>query len=69
MSSPHDTSVGIGLGNQADAAITRGNDLVFVQEYAPGLKCRVNVGRATLQNINNVIECLERLRVHAVDPK
>lgn len=61
-----DTAVGIGIGNQAEAVITKGHDLVFLQEYAPGLSCRVNLGLATTRNIDFVIECLERLKTHAV---
>lgn len=63
----HDVSVGITCGGGADFALTRGNDLVAIQEYSPGLKCRVNFGRMTKKRIEELKGYLDRLAVHAVE--
>jgi hypothetical protein len=62
-----DVSVGIGLGNKVDLAITLGDDLIIRQEYGPGLSHRINLGRCTKQNIDSIKANLDRLRIHARD--
>lgn len=66
-SQPTDPAVFIGCGDGADLAITKANDLVFIQEYAPGLKCRVNLGRATKARIAQIKSHLSMLECHAVE--
>ena len=63
----NDITVAISLGNNADFALTRSNDLIVQQEYSPGLRVRANLGRMTEKRIEELQSYLERLKVHAVE--
>lgn len=67
MASAFDYTVQTPVNNGAEIGVTRSGDLVFRQEYQPGLSTRVNLGKATKTNIDRLRYCLDRLEVHAVE--
>lgn len=63
----NDITVAITCGGGADFAITRSNHLIAVQEYSPGLNCKVQLGRLTKKRIEELKGYLDRLAIHAVE--
>jgi hypothetical protein len=61
-----DISVAIGIGNDTDFAVTNDNCLLAHHKYAPGMGVSIMLGRLTEKRLDFIIECLERLRCHAV---
>jgi hypothetical protein len=59
--------VAISCGGKAELTLTRDDDLVAVQEYAPNLRTRINFGRMTVTRIEELKGYLDRLVVHAVE--
>jgi hypothetical protein len=60
-------TLSVTCGGGADLAITRENNLIMRQEYAPGLSCSVQLGKLTKKRIEELKSNLDRLKVHAVD--
>lgn len=67
MADSSNFAVCVSLGHQALVGLNRrDNSLMFAQEFAPGLSTKVNLGRMTKKNIEDIQACLEQLKIHAV---
>lgn len=58
----------MGIGETRDIGITNQGDLA-VRVDGKHNQTVVNLGRATTQQFDFLIECLTRLKIHAVDPR
>jgi hypothetical protein len=62
-----DISVSVTIGvTDTYFAVSNTHQMMAVHKYAPGLDHTIMLGRATKTHIDRLIDCLERLKVHAV---
>jgi hypothetical protein len=63
-----DISVSISTGVEATYfAVTNDHQLMVHHEYMPKMGVSIKLGRCTVRQIERMQECLERLKIHAVE--
>lgn len=67
MAGTSNYSACITLGDNALMGLSKRNELMFSQEFAPGLETKVNLGKMTVKRLEELQGYLERLKAHAVN--